>query len=222
MEATLSASSRTGRGKNEARRLRRSGQLPAVVYGGEHSGVPVSVDPKALLEIFHSGSGVNTLIGLTVDNGSSNKVLVKEFQLHPVTDELLHVDFYELALDKAITIMVSVVLKGESVGVRQQGGIVDFVHREVQVECMPTEIPENIEVDISELSIGQGVRLREVSTGVSWTSVSDPDTLLVHVIAPKVEEEPEPEEAEVAEGVAEGDESEAAAKTEEGDGSSES
>ena len=222
MEATLSASSRTGRGKNEARRLRRSGQLPAVVYGGEHSGVPVSVDPKALLEIFHSGSGVNTLIGLTVDNGSSNKVLVKEFQLHPVTDELLHVDFYELALDKAITIMVSVVLKGESVGVRQQGGIVDFVHREVQVECMPTEIPENIEVDISELVIGQGVRLREVSTGVSWTSVSDPDTLLVHVIAPKVEEEPEPEEAEVAEGVAEGDESEAAAKTEEGDGSSES
>ena len=222
MEATLSASSRTGRGKNEARRLRRSGQLPAVVYGGEHSGVPVSVDPKALLEIFHSGSGVNTLIGLTVDNGSSNKVLVKEFQLHPVTNELLHVDFYELALDKAITIMVSVVLKGESVGVRQQGGIVDFVHREVQVECMPTEIPENIEVDISELSIGQGVRLREVSTGVSWTSVSDPDTLLVHVIAPKVEEEPEPEEAEVAEGVAEGDESEAAAKTEEGDGSSES
>ena len=222
MEATLSASSRTGRGKNEARRLRRSGQLPAVVYGGEHSGVPVSVDPKALLEIFHSGSGVNTLIGLTVDNGSSNKVLVKEFQLHPVTNELLHVDFYELALDKAITIMVSVVLKGESVGVRQQGGIVDFVHREVQVECMPTEIPENIEVDISELSIGQGVRLREVSTGVSWTSVSDPYTLLVHVIAPKVEEEPEPEEAEVAEGVAEGDESEAAAKTEEGDGSSES
>ena len=222
MEATLSASSRTGRGKNEARRLRRSGQLPAVVYGGEHSGVPVSVDPKALLEIFHSESGVNTLIGLTVDNGSSNQVLVKEFQLHPVTNELLHVDFYELALDKAITIMVSVVLKGESVGVRQQGGIVDFVHREVQVECMPTEIPENIEVDISELVIGQGVRLREVSTGVSWTSVSDPDTLLVHVIAPKVEEEPEPEEVEVPEGVAEGDESEAAAKTEEGDGSSES
>jgi large subunit ribosomal protein L25 len=222
MEATLTASSRTGRGKNEARRLRRSGQLPAVVYGGEHSGVPVSVDPKALLEIFHSESGVNTLIGLTVDNGSSNQVLVKEFQLHPVTNELLHVDFYELALDKAITIMVSVVLKGESVGVRQQGGIVDFVHREVQVECMPTEIPENIEVDISELVIGQGVRLREVSTGVSWTPISDPDTLLVHVIAPKVEEEPEPEEAEVAEGVAEGDESEAAAKTEEGDGSPES
>ncbi len=222
MEATLTASARTGRGKNEARRLRRSGQLPAVVYGGEHSGVPVSIDPKALLEIFHSESGINTLIGLSVDNGSTNQVLVKEFQLHPVTNELLHVDFYELALDKTITIAVSIVLKGEPVGVRQQGGIIDFVHREVQVECMPTEIPEKIEVDISELVIGQGVRLREVSTGVSWTSVSDPNTLLVHVIAPKIEEETAEEEEEVTEGVAEGDESETAAKTEEGDGSSES
>ena len=217
MEATLTAAARTGRGKNEARRLRRAGQLPAVVYGGEHAGVPVSVDPKALLEIFHSESGVNTLIGLSVDNGSPNQVLVKEFQLDPVSNALLHVDFYQLSLDKAITITVSVVLKGESVGVKQQGGIVDFIHREVQVECMPTEIPEHIEVDISELMIGQGVRLREVSSGVSWTPVSDADTLLVHVIAPKVEEEKVEEEA--AEGAAEGGESEAAAKTEEGDGS---
>jgi large subunit ribosomal protein L25 len=224
MDATLTAVARTGRGKNEARRLRRAGRLPAVVYGGEESeAVPVSVDPKALLEIFHSESGVNTLIGLSIDEAAANQVLVKEFQLDPISEALLHVDFYQLALDKAITIMVPVVLKGEPAGVKQQGGLVDFIHREVQVECMPTEIPEHIEVDISELMIGQGVRLREVSTDVSWLPVSDADTLLVHVIAPKVEEEEEAEEETAEAAAGEGGEPEdAKGRADEGDGSSES
>ena len=217
MQVTLTAEARTGRGKNEARRLRRSGKLPAVVYGGEDSvGIPVSVDPKALLEIFHSDSGVNTLIDLLVDDGNAKQVLVKEFQVHPVSSELLHVDFYRLALDKKITVAVPIVLKGESLGVKQEGGLVDFIHRNVQVECMPTEIPEKIEVDISDLMIGQGVRLHEVSGDFPWSPVSDPDTLLVHVIAPKVEEEPEEEE--VAEGEAEGGESEQVEKGKAGEG----
>ena len=217
MQVTLTAEARTGRGKNEARRLRRSGKLPAVVYGGEDSvGSPVSVDPKALLEIFHSDSGVNTLIDLLVDDGNAKQVLVKEFQVHPVSSELLHVDFYRLALDKKITVAVPIVLKGESLGVKQEGGLVDFIHREVQVECMPTEIPEKIEIDISDLMIGQGVRLHEVSGDFPWSPVSDPDTLLVHVIAPKVEEEPEEEE--VAEGEAEGGESEQVEKGKAGEG----
>ena len=199
MEATLAAAKRDGRGKNEARRLRRAGQVPAVVYGGEtREGLPITVDPKALLRILHSESGVNTLIGLTVDGGKSSQVLVKEFQLAPIGSELLHVDFYRLALDKAITVTVPVTLTGEPAGVKQQGGLLDFVQRDVQVECMPKEIPEHIEVDVSELMIGQGVRLRDVLADVTWTPVSEPETLLVHVIAPKVEEE-EPEE-EVAEG----------------------
>ena len=185
--------------------------------------MPVSVDPKALLEIFHSESGMNTLIGLSIDEAAANQVLVKEFQLDPISQALLHVDFYQLALDKAITIMVPVVLKGEPAGVRQQGGLVDFIHREVQVECMPTEIPEHIEVDISELMIGQGVRLREVSTDVSWSPVSDADMLLVHVIAPKVEEEEE-ETAEAAAAAGEGGAPEDAKgkAADEGEGSSES
>ena len=220
MQATLTAAVRTGRGKNEARRLRRSGKLPAVVYGGEDSvGIPVSVDPKALLEIFHSESGVNTLIDLSVDDGNASQVLVKEFQVHPVSSELLHVDFYRLALDKKITVSVPIILRGEPLGVKQQGGLVDFIHRDVQVECMPTEIPEKIEVDISDLMIGQGVRLHEVSDDVPWSPASDPDTLLVHVIAPKVEEEPEEEE--IAEGEvdsAEGGESEQDEKAKAGEG----
>jgi len=206
MESTLAAVTRSGRGKNEARRLRSSGSLPAVVYGGESKqGISVSVDPKALLHILHSESGVNTLISLSVDDGAVNQVLVKEFQIDPVASDLLHVDFYRLALDKAITVTIPVTLTGEPEGVRLQGGLVDFVQREVQVECMPTEIPEHIEVDISELVIGQGVRLREVLEGVSWTPVSDPDILLVHVIAPKVEEE-EVAADEAGEGAAEGTE----------------
>ena len=220
MEASLAAVARDGRGKNEARRLRRSGQLPAVIYGGESAeGAAVSVDPNALLKIFHSDSGVNTLIALSVDGGTAGQVLVKEFQLDPVSHQLLHVDFFRAAMDKALIVTVPVVLHGEPVGVKQQGGIIDFLHREVQVECLPSEIPEHIDVDVSDLEIGQGVRLREVSTGVTWSTVSDSDTLLVHVIAPKVEEEPEPE---VAEELADGGDTPAAtdAKDEDGGGSS--
>ena len=199
MDATLAAVTRDGRGKNEARRLRRAGSVPAVVYGGEsREGLPIAVDPKELLRILHSESGVNTLIGLTVDGGKASQVLVKDFQLDPIHSDLLHVDFYRLALDKAITVTVPVKITGEPAGVKQQGGLLDFVQRDVEVECMPTEIPEHIEVDVSELMIGDGVRLRDVLTDVAWTPVTDPGRLLVHVIAPKVEEEPAEEAAEEA------------------------
>lgn len=213
MDATLAAVTRNERGKNEARRLRRAGQVPAVLYGGKASpGVAISMDPKALLDILYSESGVNTLIALSVDGESASQVLVKEFQLDPVSNQMLHVDFYRPPLDKAITISVPVTLTGEAAGVKQQGGIVDFVHREVQVECLPTEIPEHFEVDVSDLMIGQGIRLRDLLQDVEWKPVSDPDTLLVHVVAPKVEAEPE-EEAVEAEGEAvEGDDEAEGAK----------
>ena len=201
MEATLAAETRGGRGKNEARRTRRAGRVPAVVYGGEtKGGAAISVDPKALLQILYSDSGVNTLIELTLAGAAASQVLVKAFQLDPVSEDLLHVDFYRLAMDKALTVTVPVTLKGEPAGVRLQGGVVDFVHRDVQVECMPTEIPEHLEVDISELMIGDGVRLRDLVGDRTWTPVSDPDMLLVHVVAPRVEEEETPEE-EAVEGV---------------------
>jgi large subunit ribosomal protein L25 len=219
MDATLAAVTRVGRRKNEARRLRRAGQVPAILYGQQQTdSVAVSVDPKTLLQILYSESGVNTLISLSVDEGDPSRVLVKDFQLDPVTSQLLHVDFYQPPLDRAITVGVPVTLVGEPVGVKEQGGLVDFIQREVQLECMPTEIPEHIEVDISELMIGQGIRLRELLEGVSWSAVSDPESLLVHVVPPKVEEE---EEATDEAAVGEGGEPEEAggAKPEDGDGS---
>ena len=204
MDVTLAAATRDGLGKNEARRLRRSGRVPAVLYGGDATGgVPLAVDPDEVHRILHSESGVNTLIALSVDGGDSSQVMVREFQLDPLSNTLLHVDFYRPALDKVITVTVPVLLAGEPAGVKQQGGLLDFVQRDVQVECLPTEIPEHIQIDVSELLIGQGVRLRDLLEGVSWTPVSEPETLLVHVIAPKVEEEPEAEEA-AAEAVEEG------------------
>ena len=203
METTLQSESRSERGKNLARRLRRNGRLPGVVYGdsgGQSLGdvVAVSVDPDALSEILHSDAGVNTLIGLTIDAGQPTQVLIKDYQLHPLTRELLHVDFYRLAMDQVITVSVPVVLTGEAEGVKMQGGLVAFEQREFLIACLPSEIPEHVEVDVSDLLIGQGVRVRDVLEGVSWTPVTDPATLLVHVVAPKVEEEPEAEEEEGA------------------------
>ena len=172
METTLHSETRSERGKNLARRLRRNGRLPGVVYGdsGGQSArdtVAVSVDPAALFQILHSDSGVNTLIGLTIDSGQPTQVLIKDYQLDPVTRKLLHVDFFRPAMNKAITVSVPVVLKGEAEGVKMQGGLVAFEQREFSIECLPSEIPEHVEVDISSLTIGQGVRVRDLLEGVT-------------------------------------------------------
>src|SRR5687767_4901672 len=192
MDAILDAVKREGRGKNEANRLRASGQIPAVVYGSKKEGKPpegvaLAVDPKAVLRILHSESGANTLINLRVD-GSEARVMVKEYQLDPVTHQLLHADFYQLAMDKAITVTVPIVLKGEARGVKLQGGIVDFVTRDIEVLCLPTDIPEHIPVDISELMLNQSIRLKDVAQNEKWKSVTDGETMLVHVVMPKAEE----------------------------------
>ena len=192
MEATLEAVKRSDKGKNEARRHRAAGRLPAVVYGTAKDGkapvgVPVTVDPKGLMRILHSDSGVNTLITLKLDGGST-QVLVKEYQLDPITHTLLHADFYQLAMDKAIVVTVPVQLRGEAKGVKVQGGLLDFVTREIQVECLPANIPEHIDVDVSELELHGSIRLRDIATGDKWKAVTDGDTMLVHVVMPKAEE----------------------------------
>ena len=193
MDAILQAEKRDGRGKNEARRLRAKGRIPAVVYGaGKNTAIEIAVDPKVLLRILHSESGVNTLIGLQGVDFGGGKVLVKEYQLDPIDHKLLHADFYAVAMDKAITVTVPVVVKGEPKGVKQQGGIVDFVNRELEVECLPGDIPEHIDVDISELMLHQGVRVRDLPKSDKWTPITAPETMIVHVIALKAEEEPAP------------------------------
>jgi large subunit ribosomal protein L25 len=193
MEATLEAVKREGRGKNEANRLRASGHIPAVVYGVRKEGdapggVAVAVDPKQVLKILHSDSGANTLITLKVEGTDAARVMVKEYQLDPITHQLLHADFYQLALDKAITVTVPVTLKGEPRGVKLQGGLLDFVTREIHVQCLPTEIPEHIDVDVTELMLNQSIRVRDLAQAAKWKAITPPETMIVHVVMPKAEE----------------------------------
>jgi large subunit ribosomal protein L25 len=198
--ATLKIEKRDGRGKNEARRLRASGKIPAVLYGAEKGkALEIAVDPKALLRILHSESGVNSLIGLEGLSATDARVLVKEYQLDPIDHKLLHADFYQVAMDKMLTVTVPIVLKGEAKGVKQQGGIVDFVNREIEIEVLPADIPENITLDISELMLNQGVRVRDLHTeGAKWKPISEAEMMIVHVVTLKVEEEAPAAEAAAA------------------------
>ncbi|HEX9366678.1 MAG TPA: 50S ribosomal protein L25 [Vicinamibacterales bacterium] len=199
MEATLHVEKRETRGKNEARRLRATGRIPAVVYGNEKGkATEIAVDPKMLLRILHSDSGVNTLIGLEGADLKGGKVLVKEYQLDPIDHKLLHADFYAIAMDKRLTVTVPIVIKGEPKGVKQQGGIVDFVSREIEVECLPADIPQHIDIEISELMLHQGVRVRDLPKDGKWKAASDPDLMIVHVVPIKVEEVPAADAAAVA------------------------
>jgi large subunit ribosomal protein L25 len=195
MEAILEATSRDTIGKNEARRTRREGRVPAVVYGaakeGEgRQGTPISVDPKALLRILHSESGANTLISLKLAGTGDARVLVKDYQLHPVTHQLLHADFYRVAMDRMLQVTIPIIVKGEPKGVKQQGGILEFVRREIEIECLPADIPEHVEVDVTELMLHEGIRVRDIPVSPKWTPVSEADMMLVHVIMPKAEEAP--------------------------------
>ncbi len=199
MEATLEANARDTFGKNEARRTRRGGHVPGVLYGGEgRTATPIAVDPKALLKILHSESGANTLISLKLAGAGDMRVLVKEFQLDPVTHKLLHADFYRIAMDRVLRVTIPVLVKGEPKGVKQQGGLLEHIRREIEIECLPADIPENVEIDVSELMLYQGVRVRDLGVHPKWTALSDADMMIVHVIMPKAEEVAAPAEAAAA------------------------
>jgi large subunit ribosomal protein L25 len=192
MEATLEATVRDSFGKNEARRTRRDGRVPAVVYGAASEGASreataIAVEPRALLKILHSEAGANTLISLKLSGGEA-RVLIKEYQLDPVTHAVLHADFYRVRMDKTIHVTIPVIVKGEPKGVKQQGGLLEFIRREIEVECLPADIPEHVEVDVTELMLHQGIRVRDIMVDAKWKSISDPEMMLVHVILPKAEE----------------------------------
>jgi large subunit ribosomal protein L25 len=191
MEATLEATARDTFGKNEARRTRRDGKVPAVLYGGDGKGAtPIAVEPRALLRILHSDSGQNTLISLKLAGAGDARVLVKDFQLDPITHHLLHADFYRVAMDKVLQVTIPVTVHGEPKGVKQQGGILEFIRREIEIECLPGDIPEHVDVDVSELMLHQGIRVRDVATDPKWKPITEGDAMLVHVIMPKAEEAP--------------------------------
>jgi large subunit ribosomal protein L25 len=198
MEAVLEAVRRDTFGRNNAGRLRRQGRIPAVVYGGvAGKAEPVSVDPKDLLRILHSESGANTIITFRLDGGDT-RVVVKDYLLDPVKHELLHADFYRIAMDQVLTVTVPVHLVGEAKNAKAQGGTVDFVQREVVLQALPADIPEHIDIDVTNMGLHDAIRVRDLDTGGKWTPVSDADMMIVHIVAPRAAAEEAPAEAAAA------------------------
>jgi len=204
-EFVVSAESRADSGKNANRRLRSRGLIPGVLYGTKRETLPVAVSPKELVSILRSASGENTLFDLDL-GGTRHKVILKEFQREPLKGQLLHADFYEVALDKTLEVSVHVELSGTPVGVKVQGGILDFVTRELEIECLPTDIPEKIVVDVSALELGKHLRVSEIAVPDRIKILTEPGVVIVHVVAPRAEEVAAAPAAEVvapAEGAAE-------------------
>jgi len=198
---TVEAKTRESRGKNEARRTRLTGEVPAVIYGGKGGPVAVSVNAKHVAAILRSDSGHNTIFTLTLDGKGETKALFKDWQVDPVKGSLLHVDLLRVAMDVKMRVRVPVHTFGEPAGVKQQGGIFETVTREVEVECLPADIPEEFRMDVSELLIGKHLRASELAFDKSKiTLITDPQRVIAHVVALKVEEvvTPEAVAAEVA------------------------
>lgn len=187
-EIVVAAQSRADFGKNANRRLRASGMIPAVLYGLGKPALPICVPPKALAAILRSGHGENTLFDVEIGT-ERRKVILKAFQVEPIKSQLLHADFLEVALDKLLTVSVHVEITGVPVGVKTQGGILEFVTRELEVECLPTNIPEKIVVDVANLELGKHIRVSDVQVPQGATILTDPGLVVVHVVVPRGEEE---------------------------------
>jgi large subunit ribosomal protein L25 len=194
-EITVAAEARASRGKNEARRTRRSGMIPAVVYGAYKDPVPVAINPRHISQILRSKTGHNTIFNINVQGGENSPVMVVDGQYDPIKGNLLHVDLKRIDLAKRIRVAVPVLSLGEPKGVKQQGGLLEIVTREVEIECLPDDIPEHFTVDVSELLIGQSKRASDIPYSASIKLVSSPDTVIAHCVAVKVVAEPAPAEA---------------------------
>ncbi len=186
-EIVVAAESRSENGKNVNRRLRENGRIPGILYGVKKGTTAVAVSPKEITAILRSATGANTLFDLDL-GGKRHKVILKEFQMEPLKHGLLHADFYEVALDKALEVKVHVEVMGTPIGVKTQGGVLDFVTRELEVECLPMDIPEKFVVDVSELEIGKHIRVSDIKVSDKVKVLTEPDIVVVHVVAPRAEE----------------------------------
>jgi large subunit ribosomal protein L25 len=187
-DITVAAETRDSRGKNEARRLRVKGSMPAVVYGGEAGPAPVAVNPKDLNKILHSKTGHNTIFNLSIGGKETVPVMIVDWQHDPIKENLLHVDLKRIDLSKRIAVKVPVVTHGDPKGVKLQGGIHEIITREIEIECLPDEIPEEFVVNVAELMIGQSVRASEIALSGSVKLLSPGDAVISHVVSLKAEE----------------------------------
>ncbi len=187
-DITVAASVRDTRGKNEARRTRRAGQIPAIVYGAFQDPVSIAVNPREINKILHSSTGYNTIFNLAIDGGGATPVMVVDHQNDPIKGTLLQADFKRIDLTKRLRVTVPVHTSGEPKGVKQQGGLLEIVTRAVEIDCLPDDIPEHFTVDVTELMIGQSKRASDILMGGSIKLMSPADAVIAHVVALRAEE----------------------------------
>jgi large subunit ribosomal protein L25 len=188
----LTIKRREGTGKSVTRKLRRDGVVPAILYGGA-APLTITVDPRAVLRIIHGHEGSTQLLSLTVEGESGTKMaIIRDMQFDPVTDDLLHIDLQEVAADRAITVRVAVHPVGEAIGVKDTKGILNLVMHELEVSCLPTNIPDRIDVDVTNLAIGDVLTVHDVTPPEGVRIVNDPGQAIATVSPPMAEEEVAP------------------------------
>lgn len=193
------ATPRTGKfNKNAARRVRVAGRIPAVVYGAGQEAVAVSVDPRVITKILHSESGHNTIFDLNVEGSAVAKAMIVDWQHEPIKGKLLHIDLKRIAMDKAMRVSVPIQLLGVPVGVKTQGGIIEHVMREVEIECLPADIPSHLDVDVSGLELHGLIRVKDLPHSGSIKFLGDEDATVAHVTIVKEEAAPVEEAAAAA------------------------
>jgi len=186
-DITLVAEPRPSRGKNEARRLRVKGFAPAIMYGAGKDAVAVAVSPKEVHKILRSKTGHNTIFNLSVTGGETTPVMIIDWEHDPVKENLLHVDLKRIDPTKRITVKIPVHVTGEAKGVKLQGGLLEIANREVEVECLPDDIPEAFNVDVADLGLNQAIRASQLPMTASMKLTAPPETVIVHVVTLKAE-----------------------------------
>jgi large subunit ribosomal protein L25 len=183
----LEADPREAGTKNQARRVRREGKIPAVVYGAGKDAMSVSVDPRHVLRILRSESGHNTIFDLSLNGGEKAKAMIVDWQYEPIKGHLLHIDLKRIAMDKALRVNVPIVLEGVPAGVKTEGGILEQILREVEIECLPGDIPGHIDVDVSELTFGKVLRVSDLPHNERLKFLTDANQPVAHVTSVKEE-----------------------------------
>lgn len=198
MSLTIKAEKRDAGGKNVARRIRREGNVPAILYGPDVENVPLALSKRDIFDILKTETGANTIFQVAFEKDKL-EVMIKDYQQDVTTDELLHVDLFRISMEQEIRVSVPIVLTGDAVGVKAEGGFVESAIREVEVECLPKDIPENIAVDISALHLNQSLKIEDLAPVEGVKVLSDPQAMIVLIQAPSVEEvvEEVPEEEEI-------------------------
>jgi large subunit ribosomal protein L25 len=184
--SVLEAQKREPGNKNAARRVRVDGKIPAVVYGAGKDSATLTVDPRQVLKILRSETGHNTIFDLALDTDRV-KAMIVDWQFEPIKGRLLHVDLKRIAMDKKLTVTVPVALKGEAAGVKQEGGILEQLLREIEIECLPADIPKSIEVDISHLTFGIEVRVKDLPHSEKLKFLTDENQMIAHITSVKEE-----------------------------------